>query len=68
MKMIKIADYPVLYSLLWNNVHRDTGFISEEKAFFTYENRWHLAGPLDDKEQALLDRLIQTVGKGGFLG
>jgi DNA-binding XRE family transcriptional regulator len=64
---IRLADYPQLQALAWQLEGQTT--LSPDEALGLYERNWrHL--PPDGwtvHEQALLDRLIRTVGKGQLL-
>jgi hypothetical protein len=65
--MIPIDDYPQLALLAWN---RKVRTITEEEALALYESnpQWVDRSLMDDRELALLDRLIQEIGKGAWNG
>lgn len=63
---IVIKDYPQLARLCWNLPGVDT--LSGERALAIYEARWRHVdeADLDEREQALIDRLTQEHGGGVF--
>ncbi|MFY9180549.1 MAG: hypothetical protein WAO12_12360 [Venatoribacter sp.] len=58
--------YPELNLILWDTTQR---YLSEERAFNTYETRWKYVDEtkLCEAEKALIARLIKEIGKGLFL-
>lgn len=58
--------YPELNLILWDTASR---YITEQHAFQAYETRWKYVTEerLNSTEKALLEKLIQTIGKGMFL-
>jgi len=65
--MIALDDYPQLALIAWN---RKVRTITEEDALALYEanRQWVDRALMDERELALLDRLIQEIGKGVFNG
>ena len=64
---IRLADYPQLKGLAWHIAALET--ITPNEALSLYERNWrHLdQSQLKPHEQALIDQLIATVGKGHLL-
>ena len=64
--MINVDDYPNLSLIAWN---RERRLITEEEALALYEANWRLVDVvnLTAEEQALIDRLVRTHGKGVLL-
>ena len=65
--MIALDDYPQLALIAWN---RKVRTITEEDALALYEanRQWVDRALMDERELALLDRLIREIGKGVFNG
>lgn len=65
--MIAIDDFPQLALLAWNRKVRE---ITEGDAFALYESnpQWVDRALMDARELALLDRLIQEIGRGVWNG
>ena len=64
--MIDVDAYPNLSLIAWNRQRR---LITEEEALALYEANWRLVdvANLTAEEQALIDRLVRTHGKGVLL-
>ena len=64
--MINVDDYPNLSLIAWNRQRR---LVTEEEALALYEANWRLIDVMNltAKEQALIDRLVRTHGKGVLL-
>ncbi|TAL19259.1 MAG: helix-turn-helix domain-containing protein [Aquabacterium sp.] len=64
---VPLADYPQLRRLAWHAP--GVTELTPQEALDTYERNWrHLdRAALDDRERALIDRLVATVGKGKLL-
>ena len=64
--MINVDDYPNLSLIAWNRQRR---LIDEEEALALYEANWRLVDVVNlaAEEQALIDRLVRTHGKGVLL-
>lgn len=63
---IRVGDYPQLKRLAWQLPA--TFELAPAEALGLYERHWrHVAEPLDPHEQALVERLRCTVGKGHLL-
>jgi hypothetical protein len=60
----RIADYPQLRLLAWSL--RPDAEVDDVQALALYEAGWRFIerGSLTPGEQALIDRLVRTVGKG----
>lgn len=65
--MLRIDDYPQLNAIAWNRLGNRT--ISEQDALALYERNWGYVEikALDDREKALIDRLVTEYGNGVFL-
>lgn len=63
---IRLDEYPQLRQIAWNRTSSDC--VSEQEALSLYERNWSLIDPekIEEKEQALIDHLIKTVGNGVF--
>ena len=64
--MINVDNYPNLSLIAWNRRRR---FITDEEALALYEANWRLVDVMNltAEEQASIDRLIRTHGKGVLL-
>lgn len=64
---ISIDDYPQLALIAWN---RKVRTLSEVEALALYEanRQWVDQSLMDERERALLDRLVVEHGQGVFLG
>jgi hypothetical protein len=63
--MITLENYPILKSM----VQEDVLLISEQDAFYLYQNNWHLVDPtrLSNEEILFINELIEKVGNGVFM-
>jgi hypothetical protein len=61
--VVRLADYPALADLAWN---RTDEYLPAREAFGLYERNWRLVDPgrLDERERALIERLVQRFGAG----
>jgi transcriptional regulator with XRE-family HTH domain len=66
-RCIQIADFPQLQAVAWNR--RTDGTCTEAEALDLYERNWRFVdqNALTSKEKALIDRLVETHGKGALL-
>ena len=64
---IAIDDYPQLALIAWN---RKVRLLSEQEAFELYETnpQWIDRATMDERERALLERLLATCGQGVWNG
>jgi hypothetical protein len=67
-KTVRLGDYPQLVSIAWHLIDENTKLTAEE-AFALYERNWrHVElDQLGPEEQALIDGLTFTIGKGVLL-
>ncbi len=63
---VSLSDFPQLSAIAWHC--RGVEDLAEDEAFALYEAHWRHLDPsqLDDRERALIERLIQEYG-GGLL-
>jgi len=66
--VIRIGDYPQLSLITWHIPNKDVE-LTESEALSIYERNWRHVdqAALTEEEQALIDRLVATVGHGLFL-
>src|SRR5260363_30669 len=62
--MLRLADFPQLRLITWNR--RDDGMVDEREALAIYERNCRFVDQarLDEKEKALIERLVQDLGGG----
>lgn len=65
--MIRLADYPQLRMLAWSRPA--DACLDDAEAFALYEANWRFMEPaqLDEREAALLQRLVREQGAGLLL-
>src|SRR5260363_168846 len=61
--MIRLADFPQLRLITWNRC--DDGMVDEREALAIYERNWRFVDQarLDENEKALIERLVQDLGR-----
>lgn len=66
--LIRIGDYPQLSLISWHLPNKDVE-LTESDALSLYERNWRHVDThaLTKEEQALIDRLVASVGNGLFL-